>query len=248
MKSRPSRSGSRNEKSGHKDIRSLYAEAIRQNIANQDWTKLADVMMEAEKAGVRKELRRRGWYHLGLSEAERGNHPAAIIALNSARALDPDPEKTLNRMLEEVEAFCQDFVGRFSRQDLYMLSKSLERLASFHSFHSKVPAAVHDKQKRLAHWIEDQLRIALEKEETPASHHVERIYAALYPPMTIEEVRAEFARIVEPLVRERLDRKAKPASGGGVKGPKEPDDEDKIPPEEEPPPGKEPQEKRGKKK
>jgi hypothetical protein len=54
------------------DTKAIYAEAIRQNIAKKDWTRLSDVMMEAEKAGVGKTLRRRGWYHLGLYEAERG--------------------------------------------------------------------------------------------------------------------------------------------------------------------------------
>jgi hypothetical protein len=50
--------------------------------------------------------------------------------------------------------------------------------------------------------------------------------------MTIEEVRAEFARIVEPLIRERLEGKAKPASGGGVKGPKDPDEAEQEPPQD----------------
>jgi hypothetical protein len=216
----------------------LYEEAIRQNIAKEDWTRLSDVMMEAEKAGVGKTLRRTGWYHLGLYEAERGNHPAAIAALNFARILDSKPGATLEKIVEEIEAFCQDFNGRFSRQDLYMLAKGLDRVVSFHSFHVKVPRAVQEKGKRLGVWIEDQQQTAPDKEETPATHHVERIYAALYPPLTIEEVRAEFARVVEPLIRERLDRKIKPASGGGGKGPKGPDEEEPKPPEEKPKKGK----------
>jgi hypothetical protein len=40
--------------------RALYTEAIRQNIAKKDWTRLSDVMAEAEKAGVGKTLRRSG--------------------------------------------------------------------------------------------------------------------------------------------------------------------------------------------
>ena len=216
----------------------LYEEAIRQNIAKKDWSRLADVMTEAEKAGVGKELRKRGWYHVGLYEAERGNHPAAIAALNFARILDAKPGATLEKIVEEIEAFCQDFGGKFSRQDLYMLAKGLDRIVSFHSFHVKVPRAVQEKGQRLAVWIEDQQRTAPDKEEPPATHHVQQIYAALYPPLTIEEVRAEFARVVEPLIRERLDRKTKPASGGGGKGPKDPDEEEPKPPEEKPKKGK----------
>jgi hypothetical protein len=77
------------------ETKTLYEEAIRQNIAKEDWTRLSDVIMEAEKAGVGKTLRRRGWYHLGLYEAERGNHPAAIIALNSARYGQPGDKPVL---------------------------------------------------------------------------------------------------------------------------------------------------------
>jgi hypothetical protein len=216
------------------NTKQLYTEAIRQNITKKDWARLSDVMVEAEKAGVGKSLRAKGWYHLGLFEAERGNHPAAIVALNSARVLDSAPEKALSRMLEEMAAFYGDFEGRFSRQDLYTLSEGLERLASFHSIHSKVSASLQATQKKLAHWIERQKGNAPDKEETPASRHVQRIYAALYPPMTLEEVRAEFARIVEPLIRERLEKKGKPASGGGSKGPRDPDDEKPEPPEDKP--------------
>jgi hypothetical protein len=214
----------------------MYEEAIRQNIRRKDWRKLSEVMIGADLAGVRKLLRRRGWYQVGLFEAERENHPAAIIALNSARRLDPKPDQPLNRMLEQIEAFCQDFDGRFSREDLYMLLRSVERVNSFHSFHSKVATEIQEKGKRLVGWIESQLSEASLKEETPATHHVQRIYSALYPPMTIEEVRAEFARIVEPLIRERLERKPMPASSGGGKGPKDPEDDIPEPPKREPKP------------
>ena len=36
----------------------LYEEAIRQNIAKKDWTKLPDVMIKAERVGVGKSLRK----------------------------------------------------------------------------------------------------------------------------------------------------------------------------------------------
>ena len=62
------------------------------------------------------------------------------------------------------------------------------------------------------------------------------IHSALYPPMTMEEVRAEFARIVEPLIRESLERKAKAGSSGGGKVPKDPNDEEQEPPENRPNP------------
>jgi hypothetical protein len=211
----------------------MYEEAIRQNIVKKDWQKLSEVMIGAEKVGVRKVLRKTGWVQVGRFEASKGNHPSAIVAFNSARVLDPHPSNILGWMYEEVEAFCGDFEGRFSRQDLLVLAQALERVRAFHSLHSKVPVDVQDKGKSIAHWIESRLSNAPLKEETPATHHVQHIYSALYPPMTIEEVRAEFARIVEPLIRERLERKPMPASSGGGKRPKDPDEKEEKPPEKE---------------
>lgn len=218
----------------------LISEAIRQNVVKKDLDRLYVATAEAEKVGVGKSLRRKGLIALGQLEAERGNHPAAILALNSARVLDTRPESTLLHMFDELDAFCQDFAGRFSRQDLSMLSQALERLESYHSHHHKVLAGVHERLDGIRHWIEDQLKEAVEKEETPASHHVQRIYAALYPPMTAEEVRAEFARLVEPFFRERLEHEAQPAAGGGGEGPKDPDEpaEEPSPPPENGPSGK----------
>jgi hypothetical protein len=225
------------------DVRTkeLYSEAIRQNIAKKDWPKLAEVMLVTEEVGVTKSLRKKGWFQVGLSEAEKGNHPSAIIAFNSARVLDPRPGKILSRMYEEAEAFCEDFAGRFSRQDLYMLGQALERVSHFYAFHAKVPMDVVERGKKVTRWIEARLTDAPLRDETPATHHVQRIYAALYPPMTMEEVRAEFARIVEPMMRERLIKRVMPLAGGSGKGPKDPpEDEYPLPGEEHKPSKKTP--------
>jgi hypothetical protein len=212
----------------------MFEEAIRQNITKKDWQKLSEVMIGAEKVGVGKSLRKKGWFQVGLSEAERGNRPSAIVAFNSARVLDPHPDKVLERMYGEVEGFCAEFDGVFSREDLYVLGRALERIDSFHTHHAKVAKDTLERGKRSIRWIEHRLQGAPLREETPATHHVQRIYSALYPPMTIEEVRAEFARIVEPLIRERLERKPKPASGGGGKGPKDPEENEVERPETRP--------------
>ena len=65
--------------------------------------------------------------------------------------------------------------------------------------------------------------------------------------MTIEEGTAEFARIMEPLIREHLERKAETVSAGGTKGPKDSDDEDLGVPEKHPKPGEGAKKKRKKK-
>jgi hypothetical protein len=72
--------------------------------------------------------------------------------------------------------------------------------------HQKIPIAVHERTKRLSHWIEDRLGYVPDEKETSATHHIQRICATLYPPMTMEEVQAEFAGIIGPLLRKRLEQ------------------------------------------
>jgi hypothetical protein len=184
--------------------KALYTEAIRQNIAKKDWTKLADVMMEAEKVGVGKTLRRRGWYHLGLYEAERGNHPSAIIAFNSARFGQPGDKPVLKELFAQLEAFYVANESVFSREDLLLFEEPIEMIEGFCRLRSKKDDANLDRARKLIQRIQAKVNDAPSKRETPVTHHVVRIHSALYSNMTPEEVRAEFARIIAPTLREML--------------------------------------------
>ena len=51
--------------------------------------------------------------------------------------------------------------------------------------------------------------VAEEKIETPATFKVGQIHNAIYDDMTFEELQSEFARIIEPTVRDILEEKEK---------------------------------------
>jgi hypothetical protein len=80
---------------------------------------------------------------------------------------------------------------------------------------------VADKYKiarslRLKGW-KHLVHSAPSREETPATHRVEYIYNALYGDMTIDEIRAKFARIMAPYFRQKLEEDAKKKKRGSKK-------------------------------
>jgi hypothetical protein len=184
--------------------RELYNQAIRQNIAKKDWSKLSEVMIGAELARVGKPLKRRGWYQVGLFEAERGNHPSAIIAFNSARFAQPNDKPVLRQLFAQLEAFYEANEPVFSREDLLLFKEPIERIEGFYRLRNDKGDANLDRARKLIQRIQAKINDAPSKIETRVTHHVVRIHSALYTTMTPEEVRAEFARIIAPTVREML--------------------------------------------
>ena len=197
----------------HVSDKEIYSEAIRQNVLKRDLTRLYDTMAEAEKAGVGKTLRKKGWVVLGRLEAERGNHPAAIIALNSARSTQPTDKLVVRKLFEQLEVFYEANESVFSREDLLLFEDPIERIEGFYRLRNEKDAAGLDRARKLIMRIQAKVNDAPSKIESRVTHHVERIYSALYSTMTPEEVRAEFARIIAPTLREMLKEDEANAKG-----------------------------------
>lgn len=214
----------------------LFTKAIRQHIDSKDWDRLADAMISAGKVGVAPTLQKKAWIHIAEYRQHQGNHAASVIAFNSARSLAVDDKRILEKMLASLQNFYRAHDSDFSREDLLRLQEPLDRLINYYVVHRKSRIGNLQQATELKERIALRMVEAPSKEETPATYEVEEIRAALYPSMTIEEVRAEFARIVEPLIRERLARRPQTSSSGGAKGPKLPKDTDKKnpPPKETP--------------
>jgi hypothetical protein len=204
LKRVPRISKSAASKSARDETRVLYTEAIRQNIARKDWIRLSDVMMEAEAAGVGKTMRKKGWYHVGMYEAGKGNHPSAIIAFNSARFAQSKDKPVLKQLFSQIEAFYEANESVFSREDLLLLSEPIQVVEGFYRSQIGRDDANLDFARKLLSRIRAKMENAASKQETPVTHHVVRIHSALYTNLTSEEVRAEFARIIAPTLREML--------------------------------------------
>ncbi len=209
------------------ETKQMYSEAIRQNIAKKDWQKLSEVMIGAELVGVAKSLRARGWRHVGEYEHGRGNFSSAVIAFNSARSLDLANKNVFGKFLGAYESFFSEFEENFSKEDLSLLIQPLVSIINFYSVHQPKELRGVDTARRLLKRLQVTARHAQSRRETPASHKVEQIVGAVYlPTMTPEEVRAEFARVLAPLIRDEYESPAKSKkkmqAGGGGKPPKPP--------------------------
>jgi hypothetical protein len=141
-----------------------------------------------------------------LFEAERGNHPSAIIAMNSARSLQPKDKPTLKRLVRQLGAFYEENESIFSREDLLLLQEPIVRIEAFHRLQQGRDEADLEVARNLIQRIRSKINNAPSKIESRVTHHVVRIESALYTSMTPEEVRAEFARIIAPTVREMLKK------------------------------------------
>ena len=206
----------------------LFSEAIRQNIAKKDWQKLSDVLIGAEQIGVSKRLRVKGWRSLAEYQHSRGNLPAAVLAYNSARSLDLGNRVLLSGLLQSYEEFYSEFEDKFSNEDLGLLVRPLNSLFNFYSVHRSQVEPDLEGVRRLAERIRLKALSAPSRRETSATHKVQTIYSAVFSPnMTPEEVRAEFARVFVPLIRDEYEKRMREAKkrkpkGGGGKPPKPP--------------------------
>ena len=183
-----------------------YAMDIKQHIKNQDWEALNEIMSLLQEHGPgAKRYLRLGWLHLGDHYFSDDRVIDAIVAYNFARAAAVNDKTILRKLFESLEQFYEAAKSDLSREDLLALGDSLERILNFYRvgdlWDSQPIQIGNDLLRKLQSMIED----APSLEETRATFSVKKIYSAIYDNMTIQEVRAEFARLLEPTFRDLLE-------------------------------------------
>jgi hypothetical protein len=207
------------------DYKSIIRKAIPTYIKSNNWQRLSATMPLADTYKISKSLRRQGWNYLASYYHDNGQYIDAVIAYNKARRAVLDDRYAITGLLTSLTAIYNDLSDKFSREDLVLLDNQIDRLLSFYTVHHPIDSGLIEAGKTLSTRIKTQLQLAPSKVETPATHRIEAIYNALYSDMTIEEIRAEFARIMAPYFREhigsfRQDQKEIKAGSGGTPPPK----------------------------
>ena len=157
---------------------------------------------------MNKRLLKKSWFKLAEYESSTGHPISAIEHYGSARNCDPTDVSVLAKIAVQIERFVIEFEGKFSREDLAGLLEPIERMMSFHGIQLK--QQIPPELELLSTKLKGLLRTAPSKKETPATSYILRIFAALYSDkMTTEEVQAEFARIVVPIIREEYEKRLK---------------------------------------
>lgn len=187
--------------------------ALKTAIKKHDWGRLFDIVSMSAKQGCSKVLIKKGWVELGNHLLEGKDYVNAILAFNSARTLGLFDKKVLDKFIHGLNEFYKIFRQKFSREDLIVFNDTLARLINFYRLHKDrgLDYATEEGQN-LVRKVEQQIEVAPSKVETQATFKVKQICDALYSNMTTEEVRAEFAKIVAPLIRDEYEKRVKEKS------------------------------------
>jgi hypothetical protein len=194
------------------DLKKLNSYALKEHLKTKNWEKIEEMLPAAEVAGVSAGQLKKTWFALGQHQKEDDKLVSALVSFSSARKHDLDNSSILTEILDCLSGFIDRFEDKFSREDLLHLEYGLDRLYSF----QKTRPNKEDENLRRAKELLTRIRYKKEdapsKRETPATPYVFRVYAALHPDMTFEEVKVEFARVVAPLIRKKLSANEKQSS------------------------------------
>jgi hypothetical protein len=201
----------------------IVTAALKTAIKKQDWERLPDLLPLGHKHRVAGGLQTKGWLLLGDHLAAGGDSVGAILSYNSARIISLHDKNILDKLFGNLTDFYESFHSHFSREDLVLFKDTLVRIIGFYRIRKEEKLLQFvEAGSAFIHRVQRQLDIAPSKVETVATFKVNQIHSALYTSMTAEEVRAEFARLVAPIIREEYQKRVKEKEGKKKKGPKKP--------------------------
>ncbi|MCK9409855.1 MAG: hypothetical protein M0R68_12060, partial [Bacteroidetes bacterium] len=173
-------------------------------LEKKDFKKLTEFLELADKYEVRKSIRFKAWLETGLYYQREGHHSDSVVALSVARVYQPANIKVLNGLFTSLNEFISEFRDRFSTEDLVAISEQVRSLLEYYNA-EKLWNSPSIQQGRQIYRRINYLKIdSTSAVETPASHKVDRIVKALRENVTMDEVAADYARIMAPVFLELL--------------------------------------------
>jgi hypothetical protein len=200
-----------------KDGREIITLGLKNALSRKDHKKLEGLAEIADKYGVNKTLRHRAWKLLGTHWMGEGHFVEAAIALNSARQADPLKMDTVKLLIQCLGGFVNDYRETFSSSDLSKIEDELDRILNFYKVKNLWRHPATNVGKELLHDVVQLKVSAKESTETPATHKTDRIVNALHTNVSMDEVRADFARLITPYLLERIAEEQKEGNKGAKK-------------------------------
>jgi hypothetical protein len=179
-------------------------------------------MLAAESFGVSKPLLKRSYLFLGKS-AIRDDQYSAILYLNKARVIDSVSKVIFENFLKAIQEFFQVNVEEFSKKDLEEYRQAILPIIEFHKLKFPAHRKIIDSMSHMFRRIDYRIKYkAKDVEESKITYRVQQIRNSLYGDMRPQEIKDEFARLIEDDLRNILDKpkddKAnKKKSGGTIK-------------------------------
>jgi len=193
-----------------KEKKKVFTFHLKKNIEKGEWQKLIKLLPDAEDVEVSTTLLRKSWILAGGYLAGEKDWTNAIISYNKARVKNPSTIYVFDKLLSAFGSFYEQLKDEFSIADLKILKDPLVLLIDYHQLNFPKHQAQVEVGKELVQKINYRMKYVAEEEiETSATFMVRQIHNAIYDDMTFEELQSEFARIIEPTIRDLLDEKDK---------------------------------------
>ena len=186
----------------------LITKRIQKNIEDEDWAKLVEAMPATAEFPVNKSLQYKGWHLSGNYYSEHKKYTEAIKAYNKARVIRPSVIIVFDKLILSIDSFFRTNRELFSKSDLQKFKAALLPIINYHSVNFPKQKSVVGTGERLLNKIDYRMKFeAPDMAESPVTYQVQQIYDALYGDMTAIEVQNEFARLLAPIIGEKLKEK-----------------------------------------
>ena len=184
-------------------------EALKRAVAREDYSRLEGLAELADRQGCSRALRKKAWMLIALQMEHNHNPLDACKAWNRARIIDLTNKKFVEGVFRNLSLIYSEVKFDMSQSDLANFKYPVERLVQFY----KVNGLWNDPGIQVGRHMLDEI-VDLEPTakvviETRASHTVAKLAELLDQDVSIEEVRADVARILAPILREMIDKGSK---------------------------------------
>lgn len=207
-----------------KDGREVITDALENAFAKKDYRKLDSLTLVADKYGVNKSLRYKTWITVGEHWFSEQQYVESTIAFNAARRIFPLRMKIVQQLFSSLSQYVQLYRNDFTKDDLIKLNHELKRILYFYKINKQWinPSIVN--MRFLSNDIDELIEFAPIQIEGPATHRTDKIVDSLQNNVSMDEVKAEFARIITPYLLEALsENEEKPKKKSKKKKKKEPE-------------------------
>ena len=181
---------------------------IKNNIDNEEWKSLIAAFPVAEEFGISNGLLKKAAKKIGEYFRSGDNHYKAVIFFNKARIRDLSDSNSFSSFVNSALKFFTDNAEEFSKNDLVKFKQAILPIIDFHKLNYPEHQEIINPTEQLFRRIDYRLKyVAEDLQESKVTFRVKEIKDALYADMSPQEIRDEFARIIENDLRELLEEK-----------------------------------------
>ena len=175
-------------------------------LCEKNFEEVKSTMLAAKSFGVAKPLLKRSYLFLGKSTI-RDDQYSAIIYLNKAQAIDPASKIIFEYFVKAIQEFFPINVEEFSKKDLEEYKQTILPIIEFHKLKYSAHRKIVDSMSHMFRRIDYRIKYkAKDVEESKVSYRVQQIKNSLYGDLRPQEIKDEFARLIEDDLRDILGK------------------------------------------